>query len=947
MTEWIAAAPFSLSTPLPVVVLGAIIGLTYGLLAIGLVLVYRVSRVINFAHGQIGVVAAAVFALAVVNWHVPYYVALPLALGLGAAVGATTEVAVVRRLSKAPGLMSIVATLGVGQFLVFLTAAINTGLSADIPHPPGLPEFNLGALVVTPAYTGILFFAPIVIAGLVIFLKRGRLGIAMRSAAANPEAARMAGIRAARMSALAWALAGALSTFTALVVLPARGLETGSGFGPSLLLRALAVGVVARMNNLVVAVIAGIGLGVVEQLLFWNYPSGGLVELVLFITILVAMFFLPRQQGREQEQGSWSVVEALRPIPAALREHWPVRHLGKIAGLLAVALAVVVPAFTSNSAAVAYVTMISFAVLGLSVGIISGLGGELSLGQFAIGAIGAMTSFHVLSRTGNAALSFVYAGVAGALVLALIALPSLRARGLMLTVTTLGFALVVPGWLLVQPWALGSGREMGRPLISGDPLISGRGYYYFSLAVLVLVFLVTRNLWTRGFGRLLRATRDNEDNARAFTIPVNRVKLQGFLASGFVAAIGGALYGHLLTFTTASAFPIDASLNSVVIAVLGGVSILAGPLLGVLYIIGIPTFVQLDAATLAASSFGWLLFILYVPGGLAHLIQPLRDRIVRFITRRRDVEVEVVGGGVVESAVPSAPRGIILAFRDDDYVPPVRGTDLLIGSDLAKQFGGVTAVDGVSISVRAGEILGLIGPNGAGKTTLFELLSGFTRPDRGRVVFFGEDVSGLSPEARGRRGLIRSFQDASLFPTMTVTEVIKLARERAAPSSFALSLVGLTGSERAKEERSAEIIDAMGLDAYRDKQIRELSTGTRRITELASLVALEPTMMLLDEPSSGIAQRETEALGELLRGMQKDLDVTLLVIEHDIPLIMGLADRIVAMDSGRVIAQGSPMSVRHSPAVIESYLGGTPEAIERSGAALTQDQTRAEAKTGS
>ncbi|MCA1708670.1 MAG: ABC transporter ATP-binding protein, partial [Actinobacteria bacterium] len=255
------------------------------------------------------------------------------------------------------------------------------------------------------------------------------------------------------------------------------------------------------------------------------------------------------------------------------------------------------------------------------------------------------------------------------------------------------------------------------------------------------------------------------------------------------------------------------------------------------------------------------------------------------------------------------------------------------------------AVNGVSISVRAGETLGLIGPNGAGKTTLFELLSGFTRPDHGEVLFLGEDITALPPEERARRGLIRSFQDASLFPTMTVTEVVKLACERVAPTSFVASLCGLPGPERAKEKRANEIIDAMGLDAYRDKKIRELSTGTRRITELASLVALEPTMLLLDEPSSGIAQRETEALGDLLVRLKTDLHLTLLIIEHDIPLIMGLADRIVAMDTGRVIAQGSPEEIRADPAVIESYLGGNLEAIERSGSTGARQQVKSPAET--
>jgi ABC-type branched-subunit amino acid transport system ATPase component len=211
------------------------------------------------------------------------------------------------------------------------------------------------------------------------------------------------------------------------------------------------------------------------------------------------------------------------------------------------------------------------------------------------------------------------------------------------------------------------------------------------------------------------------------------------------------------------------------------------------------------------------------------------------------------------------------------------------------------------------------------------MLGGFVRADSGRVIFDGENVSALGPEDRSRLGLVRSFQDAALFPTMTVLDSVSLALERVAPTSLVMSVLGVRRRERSREAHARDLVRMMGLDSYRAKQIRELSTGTRRITELACMVALEPTLLLLDEPSSGIAQRETEALGELLNELKKALGVTLVVIEHDIPLIMGLADRMVAMDAGRVIASGTPAEVRRNEQVIDAYLGGSVTAIERSG----------------
>ena len=253
-------------TPLPTIMLGVIIGVTYGLLAVGLVLIYRTNRIINFAHGEIGAFGAAVFGVMVVRWHLPYYVALPLGLAVSAGIGVLAEVAVIRRLRKAPRLMSIVATLGFGQFLVALSFAVNSqaGSGQLYPKPPFLPVWNFGALRITEAYFAMLVSGPLMIIALVWFLRGTRFGLGIRSAAANPEAARMAGIFAGRMSSLAWAIAGVLSALIAILTAPTKGFTTGESFGPGLLLRALVCGVLARMTSLPIALGAGVVLGVIE-----------------------------------------------------------------------------------------------------------------------------------------------------------------------------------------------------------------------------------------------------------------------------------------------------------------------------------------------------------------------------------------------------------------------------------------------------------------------------------------------------------------------------------------------------------------------------------------------------------------------------------------------------------------------------------------------------------
>jgi ABC-type branched-subunit amino acid transport system ATPase component/ABC-type branched-subunit amino acid transport system permease subunit len=763
--------------------------------------------------------------------------------------------------------------------------------------------------------------------------------LALRAAAANPDAARMAGVFASRMSTLAWAIAGALSTFTAILVLPTIGAAGSGSFGPGLLLRALVGAVLARMTNLPGALAAGVALGVIEGLLFANYPRGAVIEVVLFVLILVGLLVQSGTSGRDDEKGSaWAAVQPWGPIPEALARIPAVRALPWAIAGIGLAMALVVPTFVGSNTALTLTGIIGFATVALSVGVITGLGGQLSLGQFALAGVGATASYHVASRTGNVPLGIVYGGVAGAGVSMIVGLPSLRVRGLLLTVTTLSFALVVTSWGLQQPWALTSiGVAPGRPQLLGRTLGSAKSYYGFSVVVFVLVYLLARNVRRAGFGRLLVAVRDNEDNARAFTVAARRIKLQGFLFAGFIAGVGGALYGHTFSSIQNTAFLTRYSADIVVMTVVGGVSVLWGPVLGAAFVFGVPAFVPLDSAGLAGTKLGLLLLILYAPGGLAQVLAPLRTKVLRALGRRAGVTDEIL----LEDA-PAEPTDGIRGFqisasarrsaREDAGPPRLHRGLALEGVGLVKRFGGVAALQDVSVAVARGETVGLIGPNGAGKTTLFEVLAGFTKPDGGHVSFEGRDVTTLAPEARAKLGLIRSFQDAALFPTMTVLETVQLAMERVLPTQVAASVLGLGGRERRREAAARDLVGSMGLWAYRSKQVQELSTGTRRITELACLIALEPKVLLLDEPSSGIAQRESEALGALLRDVRAELDLTMVVIEHDIPLIMGLADRIVAMDTGEVIASGAPEVIRLDPRVVESYLGGRVEAIERSGA---------------
>jgi len=268
--------------------------------------------------------------------------------------------------------------------------------------------------------------------------------------------------------------------------------------------------------------------------------------------------------------------------------------------------------------------------------------------------------------------------------------------------------------------------------------------------------------------------------------------------------------------------------------------------------------------------------------------------------------------------------------------PAPSGPPLLTATDLRVTFGGITAVDDMNLEVAPSEIVGIIGANGAGKTTLLDLLTGFVRPTGGRVEFDGEDITTWSPEQRAWMGIARSFQDARLFPGLTVAENLAVALERFTtnrdPVAAAMRLPAALLSELLVARQVDELIALLGLGAFRDKYVSQLSTGSRRIVELGSLVAQRARLILLDEPSAGIAQKESEALGPLLARVREATGAALVIVEHDVPLLSATCDRLVAMELGGLITAGPPDEVVHHPRVIASYLGTDVAAIGRSGA---------------
>ncbi len=923
-------------------VIGLFTGLTYGMLAVGLVLVYRSSRFVNFAHGSVGAFGASMLALFVADWGAPFWVAFVFAIIVGALLSGLIEVLVVRRLEGRPSLVGMIATLGLSQLILVMSLLINSdGVSGfTYPKPTGLPTFEIQSLPIGTPYVAMLLLAPVLLAVLGWFLRHHRMGIAIRAAADDPDTARLEGIPARWMATLAWSMAGGIAAFSAILVTPTTAGSGMEGLGPDLLLKGLAGAVIARMSSIPIAIGASLGIGVIEQVLLSNPDTRGLVTVVIALIIVVALLRQPELGRSGQDKGRWRRV-VLPPLPEAYRSVRSIVWLPRVSVAIGIVISVGLAYVISNDTASVLTLVAGYTLVGLSVGLLTGVSGQLSLGQFAYAGIAAAASVHVVQSTGNFLLGLLCGVVTAAVASALVGIPAMKLKGLALAVSTLAFALATSTWLLRQELFLGDGVSPAKPTWWNYPLEYAVDYYLFALLTLCIGLWVTNNLRHGGFGRMVQALRDNEHAARAFTVPNRLRMMQLYAVSGALAGLGGIVIGHGQSQLTVNSFPADASIDVVAVTVIGGLTVTLGPLIGALIIIGLPALTGMGMVGQAVLAVAWLLVVIFLPDGLGGILVRGRDLLYDALARRQGIDPLRERHGVVESSGQASsplhekPRleGLVARIAPESLS---RGP-ILVVDGVSRRFGGVVAVDTVSFEVAQGEILGVIGPNGAGKTTCFEIVAGFTKPDRGRIFFDGIDLTAATPEQRAREGLVRSFQDAALFPTLTVHETLMVAQERAEPTGLWTSALGIRSAERDKAMAADEVLERMRLTRHARHAVGELSTGTRRVVELACLLTLEPRVLLLDEPSAGIAQSESDALGDLLLAIREEVGTTMVVIEHDLPLLSRLSDRMLAMNLGRVIASGTPDQVRTDPAVVTSYLGADQAAIHRSGLRLATE----------
>jgi ABC-type branched-subunit amino acid transport system ATPase component len=391
------------------------------------------------------------------------------------------------------------------------------------------------------------------------------------------------------------------------------------------------------------------------------------------------------------------------------------------------------------------------------------------------------------------------------------------------------------------------------------------------------------------------------------------LKLMAFALSGALAGVAGVCFALVTQRFQAVTFDPSLSLLVVAMVIIGGLGTIEGALLGALYLIGIPAaFGSGPTVQFITSGVGLVLFLMYLPDGLAGVLH-----------RALDWMADRLPAGATEPSAAAPTR---------EPEPPGAGALLRI-HEVSVAFGGLHAVDDVCVSIDAGEVLGVIGPNGSGKTTLLDAISGLVAHSGG-IHVDGEDLVDYQPADRAWLGVMRSFQDCRLFPELTVEETLLVAEDARRPVRLGATTLRTPAARTLEREKRAvvdELIDGLHLEPFRYRLISELSTGTRRIVDLAVVLAAHPRVLLLDEPTAGLAQREAEAFGPLLRRIREITGATIVIVEHDVPLTLSLCDRLMVMEAGRVVSVGPPKAVLEDPAAIAAYLGASAEALARSG----------------
>jgi ABC-type branched-subunit amino acid transport system ATPase component/branched-subunit amino acid ABC-type transport system permease component len=881
--------------------LGLGLGALYALTAHGIVLVYRGSGVLNFAHGAIGMAGAYVQWELATQHGVPYWPATACGVLTSAVLGVLTHLLVIRPLRRASTLARLVGTLAV---FIVLTAIAVKRYGDSLQLVPGrLPTrlLTIAGATVSEDRVWLLGIAVAVTAALHLLYKRTLFGLGTTAVAENEGIAASLGWSPDLIATGNWALGSALAGLTGILIVPVIGLSV-TGL-TTLLLSALAAALVGRFSSFPVTLAGGLVIGVAQSELT-RFGSGvtGLASSVPFLFIALVLVARGRAlplRGTFLDRLPALGTGRVRPVPLAL----------------AVVIGLVLVSVSTPLWADAITSTLVLSLIILSVVVVTGYAGQVSLAAYALAGTGAFIAGHAAADWGWPFELALPAGVLGTVPIGLLfALPAVRTRGVNLAIITLGLGTTLEA-MVFQNTDLSTtpgsdGIAVGRQTLFGIS-ISGVDHPQRYAAVVLVMFvaatLVVANVRRSRTGRQLVAVRANERAAAALGIDVRATKLYAFGLSSAIAALAGVLTGFRSTSVVFSDFASFDSVTALGLAVIGGVGFLVGPLFGATFAAGTVGARFGDLVLPGLSEWmpliGGIILVLTLVGNqdgigkelgrqataLGHRLSPKRAAIVR---------------KEPETALPDVPRAAPLPLH-------VR--------DLTVRYGGVVAVDRLSLDVEPGRVVGLIGPNGAGKTSAIDAVTGFTRAASGSVRLGERDVTRVPVHRRAGAGLSRSFQSLELFEDMTVLDNLYAACERPGPWARLTDLV--RPGSRPLPAQVCVAVREFRLQDSLDRPVGDLSYGERRLLAIARAVATSPSVLLLDEPAAGLSDDETLELAHLVRRLAEDWGMGVLLVEHDVDMVMSVCDQVVVLDFGRRICAGTPDEVRRDPAVRAAYLG--------------------------
>jgi ABC-type branched-subunit amino acid transport system ATPase component/ABC-type branched-subunit amino acid transport system permease subunit len=899
-------------------VLGLGTGGIYALLGLGLVVIYRGSGVINFAHSGFALVGAyLVYRFQTEQGHGLAF-SLVAAVLICALLGVLTHLLVMRPLRGASPLARVIATLGILTLLTQAVVLEYTAKQIISASPVPTEAVTLPGDIIVGRYAfWLVGIAALFTLLLTVTSVRTRFGYAISASAENPRGAAALGWSPDVLASATWGVGGGLAA-VAGAMMPA----TTSGFlSPItfsiLIIGALATALLGGFRSYPMALAGGLFIGVAQSLVgHWVNDHleathrQGIPDSLPFLVIIVVLVL----RGRGL------------PLRGSISDRLPRVGTGRTRPVVVTVTTAVALLWVGVGASedwyVPVIISTTFAIVGLSIVVLTGYTGQLSLAQFALAGLGAFTAAKLAANSDWRFEPALLVGVLVAMAVGfLFGLPALRTRGVNLAVITFGLGFAVSQLVFGNSAYTESARVIPRDLtllgIPIDPVAHPRNYALMCLVLLVVAALGVANIRRGRSGRRLLAVRTNERAAAAIGVNVFEAKLYGFTLSAGIAGLGGVL----LAFSNPavlyqSVFSSGSSISVLVLTVIGSAGYLAGPMVGSLLASGgLVTLTASNEATNAAveDAATWQQYLPLITGVLLLVVLILNQNGIseRFDAFTRPLRRRIPG------LRPAAPQPLPQTVRTT--VEPRR----LVVSGLTQRFGGFTALEGVDLEVGPGEVVGLLGPNGAGKTTLIDCVSGNNRLTAGSIGWDGHDITRWAPYRRSRAGLSRSFQSLELFDDLTVRENLLAAADPRDRAAYVTDLVWPGYPPLPATVVAA--VEELQLQPLLDRRAEDLSYGQRRLVAIARAVASNPSVLLLDEPAAGLDETESAELGRLIRRLADEWGMGVLLIEHDVALVLDNADRVVVLDFGRKIAEGTPAEIRNDPGVRKAYLGEETE----------------------